>query len=130
MVKHTQRIRWQQPTSCLSVLDHIMGLAFKGLNPTFSVLVLKIMNSQQLMSAKYHQWVFITTSWLSAWPIMERYDLRWPLILMLLWQIDRQWQFVLSRCSYSNCAAWKVPTSVVSPVCIFLHSGGMQKFIP
>ena len=31
-VKHTQRIRWQfLPTNCLSVFDHFMGLALKGL---------------------------------------------------------------------------------------------------
>ena len=32
MVKHTQAIRWQQPTNCLSVFDHFVGLALKGLN--------------------------------------------------------------------------------------------------
>ena len=31
MVKHTQTIRWQKPTNCLSVFDHFMGLALKGL---------------------------------------------------------------------------------------------------
>ena len=31
MVKHTQTIRRQQPTNCLSVFDHFVGLAFKGL---------------------------------------------------------------------------------------------------
>ena len=32
MVKHTQKIRWQQPTNCLSVFDHFEGLALKKLN--------------------------------------------------------------------------------------------------
>ena len=32
MIKHTQTIRWQQPTNCLSVFDHFVGLALKGLN--------------------------------------------------------------------------------------------------
>ena len=27
IVKHTLTIRWQEPTNCLSVLDHFMGLA-------------------------------------------------------------------------------------------------------
>ena len=36
MVKHTQTIRWQQPTSCLRVFDHFMGLAFKGLRLDFT----------------------------------------------------------------------------------------------
>ena len=29
MVKNTQTIRWEQPTNCLSVFDHFMGLALK-----------------------------------------------------------------------------------------------------
>ena len=31
MVKHTQTICWQQPTNFLSVFDHFVGLARKGL---------------------------------------------------------------------------------------------------
>ena len=31
MVKHTQTICRQQPTNCLSVFDHFVGLALKGL---------------------------------------------------------------------------------------------------
>ena len=31
MVKHTQTIRWQQSANCLSVFDHFVGLALKGL---------------------------------------------------------------------------------------------------
>ena len=31
MVKHTKTIRRQQPTHCLSVSDHFVGLALKGL---------------------------------------------------------------------------------------------------
>ena len=33
MVKHTQaiQIRWQQPINCLSVFDHVVGLALKRL---------------------------------------------------------------------------------------------------
>ena len=31
MVKHNQTIRWQKPTNCLSVFDHFLGLALKGL---------------------------------------------------------------------------------------------------
>ena len=29
--KRTQAIRWQQPTKCLSVFDHFVVLALKGL---------------------------------------------------------------------------------------------------
>ena len=32
MVKHSQTIRRQQPTSCLNVFDHFWGLALKRLN--------------------------------------------------------------------------------------------------
>ena len=32
MVKNTQAIRQQEPTNCLNVLDHFVGLALKGLN--------------------------------------------------------------------------------------------------
>ena len=31
MVKHTPAISWQQPTNCLSVFDHFVGLARKVL---------------------------------------------------------------------------------------------------
>ena len=31
MVRHTQKIRRQQSTNCLSLTDHFMGLAHKGL---------------------------------------------------------------------------------------------------
>ena len=31
MVKHTQTIRRQLPTNCLTVFDHFMNLALKGL---------------------------------------------------------------------------------------------------
>ena len=35
MVKHTQTIRWQEPKNCLSMFDHFMGLALKGLTLIF-----------------------------------------------------------------------------------------------
>ena len=38
MIKHTQTIRQQQPTNCLSVFDHFVGLALKGLNILIQVL--------------------------------------------------------------------------------------------
>ena len=31
MVEHSQTIRRQNPTNCLSVFDHFVGLALKGL---------------------------------------------------------------------------------------------------
>ena len=30
-VKHTQTIRWQQPTNCLRVFHHFVGMTLKGL---------------------------------------------------------------------------------------------------
>ena len=35
MVKHTQTIRWQQPTNYLSVLDHFVELVLKRVNRIF-----------------------------------------------------------------------------------------------
>ena len=37
MVKHTQTLRWQKPTNCLSVFDHFVGLALKGTLKSFSL---------------------------------------------------------------------------------------------
>ena len=34
IVKHTQTIRRQQPTNCLSMFDHFVELALKGLKNT------------------------------------------------------------------------------------------------
>ena len=31
MVRHTPTIRRQKPTNCLSVFDHVVGVALKGL---------------------------------------------------------------------------------------------------
>ena len=35
MLKHTQTIRPQKPTNCLSVFDYFVGLALKGLSMTY-----------------------------------------------------------------------------------------------
>ena len=39
MVKHTKTIRRQQPTNCLGVFDHLMGLVLKGLKEIMETLV-------------------------------------------------------------------------------------------
>ena len=39
MAKHSQTIRQQQPTNCLSVFSHFVGLALKGLTCFSNVLV-------------------------------------------------------------------------------------------
>ena len=40
MVKHTQTIRRQQPTNCLSVFDHFVGLALTGLSdPVLAIYI-------------------------------------------------------------------------------------------
>ena len=39
MVKHTQIIRRQQPTNYLSVFDHFVGLAIKGLKEILTALL-------------------------------------------------------------------------------------------
>ena len=38
MVKHTQTISWQKPTNCLSVFDHFVKMALKGLSNKFEML--------------------------------------------------------------------------------------------
>ena len=37
MVKHTQTIRRQQPTNCLSVSDHFVGFVLKGLTTAIKI---------------------------------------------------------------------------------------------
>ena len=37
MVKHAQKIGRQQPTNCLSVFDHFVGLVLKGLNKNMQI---------------------------------------------------------------------------------------------
>ena len=52
MVKHTQTICRLLPTNCLSVFDHFVGLALKGLNSLSEVVVAYrfcYMNSGQLL---------------------------------------------------------------------------------
>ena len=38
MVKHAQTIRRQKPTNCLSLFDHFVGLALKGLNASITLI--------------------------------------------------------------------------------------------
>ena len=49
MVKHTQTIRRQQPTNCLSVFDHFMRLALKGFK--FDALV-DALNKKKKLTAR------------------------------------------------------------------------------
>ena len=46
MVKHTQTIRWQQPTRCLSVFDYFVGLAFNEFNKTSKFVFLNMGHQQ------------------------------------------------------------------------------------
>ena len=39
MVKHIQTVLWLLPTNCLSVFNHFMGLALKGLKICFSTIL-------------------------------------------------------------------------------------------
>ena len=39
MVKHTQRIRRQQPTNCLSVFDHFVGFVLNLLSANHTQMV-------------------------------------------------------------------------------------------
>ena len=42
MVKHTQTIRRQQRTNCVSVFDHFMGLVLRGLNVNLYCLCFEV----------------------------------------------------------------------------------------
>ena len=44
MVKHAQTIRRQKPTNCLSVFDHFVGLALKGLRKVNIEAIRKIIS--------------------------------------------------------------------------------------
>ena len=50
MVKHTQTIRRQQPTNCLSVFDHFVGLALKGLSEPFKQKKLIVLVQKKVRS--------------------------------------------------------------------------------
>ena len=39
MVNHTQTICWLLPTNCLSMFDHLVGLALKGLSLSSPILM-------------------------------------------------------------------------------------------
>ena len=52
MVKHTQTIRREQPTNCLSVFDHLVGSALKGLS-------LRRINELILIDAPYNDWLYL-----------------------------------------------------------------------
>ena len=44
IVKHTQTICQQQPMNCLSVFDHLVGLAFKQFNDCIYAKLFKLPN--------------------------------------------------------------------------------------
>ena len=52
MAKHTQAIRRQQQTSCLSVFDHFVRLALKGLS---SITTLRVFVNIIYVSKKWRQ---------------------------------------------------------------------------
>ena len=58
MVKHTQTIRRQQPTNCLSVFDHFVGLAVKGLTCMKDFHIFP--------DARNYHWI-CWTSWRNSW---------------------------------------------------------------
>ena len=47
MVKHTQAIRQQKPTNCLSMFDHSLGLELKGLGCNNTMIIPAIQISFQ-----------------------------------------------------------------------------------
>ena len=60
LVKHTQTIRRQKSTNCLSVFDHFMGLVFKGLKRgTFSRLSTRCAHKCSSSRVIIHTWELI-----------------------------------------------------------------------
>ena len=55
MVKHTQMIRRKLTTNCLSVFDHFVGLAVKGLNESVECLQV---TQPQILPKKKNEIVF------------------------------------------------------------------------
>ena len=53
MVKHTQTIRRFLPTNCLSVFDHYVGLALKGLNSLINMTSISM-----LKKWNYGSWIW------------------------------------------------------------------------
>ena len=53
MFKHTQTIHWQQPTNCLIMFDHFVGLVLKGLNMHLKPLIAidQYYNSKKLLKS-------------------------------------------------------------------------------
>ena len=57
MVKHTQTIRRHQPTNCLSVFDHFVNLALKGLKEDLTLCSNDASLIVTLISTTYHRMV-------------------------------------------------------------------------
>ena len=50
MVKYTQIIRLQQPTTCLCVFDYFVGLALKGLRDRLQVSIFQLFEFMELIN--------------------------------------------------------------------------------
>ena len=64
MVKHIQIICRQKPTNCLSVFEHFVGLALKGL----------IVQSFRKNLFLYNVWVALSSNWHSACFVAQIYN--------------------------------------------------------
>ena len=60
MVKHIQTIRRKKPTNCLSVFDHFVGLALKGLITSF-LYFLSLTNKKQTITLHEYDYVVART---------------------------------------------------------------------
>ena len=64
MVKHTQTIRRQKPTNCLSVFDHFVGLTLKGL------MVIYRFAEEKKTELKYiHQFIILFQPKTKVWKV-------------------------------------------------------------
>ena len=67
MVKHIQIIRWQQPSNCLSVFDHFVGLSLKGLSAFNLLLALKpVMHLGVLAFCFSKSWFWFLKVWFAG----------------------------------------------------------------
>ena len=56
MIKHIQTIRRQQPTDCLSVFDHFVKLAIKGLSCQLNIKIDSKITVSKIANKRKKRW--------------------------------------------------------------------------
>ena len=76
MVKHTQTIRRQQPTTCVSVFDHFVGWVLKRLIQTVNICSKSLLTQCSIsvlpenMIRPFNFWLFSGGAEIKHWPEM------------------------------------------------------------